>query len=84
MHDYIEARVKEVAQYIVENEATIRDTAKKFGWSKSTIQKDLRDRLYRIDPVLYKEASKVLDTNKAQRSVRAGIASARSKFKGGS
>ncbi|CAI3201990.1 sporulation transcriptional regulator SpoIIID [Clostridium neonatale] len=53
------------------------------GWAKSTIQKDLRDRLYRIDPVLYKEAPKVIETNKAERSMRAGRALARSKFSGG-
>lgn len=74
MNDYIEARAKEVAQYMVDNQSTIRETAKKFGWSKSTIQKDLRDRLCRIDPVLYKRASEVLDNNKAERSMRAVMA----------
>ena len=82
MHDYIEARAKEVAQYIVENKSTIRATAKKFGWSSSTIQKDLRDRLYRIDPVLYKKASKVLEINKEERSLRGGL-STKNKYRGG-
>ena len=83
MNDYIEARVKEVARYIVENKSTIRETAKKFGWAKATIQKDLTERLRIIDPILYKKVRRVLNTNIAERSLRGGMAT-KSKFKGGS
>lgn len=81
MHDYIEARAKEVAQYIVENKSTIRETAKKFGCSKSTIQVDLSERLHIINPILYKKVRNVLEKNKSERSLRGGMAT-KNKFKG--
>ena len=82
MNDYIEARTKEVARYIVENKSTIRETAKKFGWAKATIQKDLTERLRIIDPILYKKVRGVLNTNIAERSLRGGMAT-KNKYKGG-
>ena len=61
MKDYIEERAVEIAYYIIEHEATVRQTAKQFGVSKSTIHKDVTDRLLAINPALAKEARKVLD-----------------------
>ena len=65
MKDYIEERAVEIAYYIIEHEATVRQTAKQFGVSKSTIHKDVTDRLLAINPALAKEARKVLDRNKS-------------------
>ena len=69
MRDYIEERAVEIAYYIIENKATVRQTAKKFGMSKSTIHKDVTDRLLAINPALAKEARKVLDRNKSERHI---------------
>lgn len=74
MKDYIEKRAVKLAQYIVENNATVRKTAKVFNISKSTVHKDVHERLQRINPVLYKEAQKVLEINKAERHIRGGLA----------
>ena len=63
MKDYIEKRAVELAQYIVENNATVRKTAKIFNISKSTVHKDVHERLYKINPALYKEAQAVLEQN---------------------
>ena len=60
MKDYIEERAVEIAYYIIENKATVRQTAKKFGMSKSTIHKDVTERLLQINPALAGEARKVL------------------------
>ena len=65
MKDYIEERAVEIAYYIIENKATVRQTAKKFGMSKSTIHKDVTERLLQINPALAGEARKVLDQNKS-------------------
>ena len=71
MKDYIEERAVEIAdQNIIEHEATVRQTAKQFGVSKSTIHKDVTDRLLAINPALAKEARKVLDRNKSERHIR--------------
>ena len=70
MKDYIEERAVEIAYYIIEHEATVRQTAKQFGVSKSTIHKDVTDRLLAINPALAKEARKVLDRNKSERHIR--------------
>ena len=64
MKDYIEERAVEIAVYIIENNATVRQTAKQFRISKSTVHKDVTDRLLQINPSLAREARKVLDTNK--------------------
>lgn len=74
MKKYIEERAVEIANYIVESNATVRQTAKKFGISKSTVHKDVTERLIQINPSLAREARKVLDTNKAERHIRGGLA----------
>ncbi|WP_461206707.1 sporulation transcriptional regulator SpoIIID [Clostridium sp. DL1XJH146] len=74
MKDYIEERVLEVAKYIIESKATIRKTAKVFGVSKSTIHKDMTERLPKINPQIATEAKIVLDLNKAERHIRGGKA----------
>ncbi|WMC94022.1 sporulation transcriptional regulator SpoIIID [Kineothrix sp. MB12-C1] len=74
MKDYIEERAIDIANYIIENNATVRQTAKQFGISKSTVHKDVTDRLRQINPTLAKEARKVLDINKSERHIRGGLA----------
>lgn len=74
MKDYIEERAVGIANYIIENNATVRQTAKEFGISKSTVHKDVTDRLMQINPALAREARKVLDVNKSERHIRGGLA----------
>jgi len=74
MKEYIEERAVEIANYIIENNATVRETAKKFGISKSTVHKDVTERLSRIDPLLAGQARKILEVNKAERHIRGGMA----------
>ena len=74
MKKYIEERAIEVANYIIENNATVRQAAKAFGVSKSTIHKDVSERVFAVNPALAREARKVLDINKAERHIRGGIA----------
>lgn len=74
MKDYIEERVLEVANYIIDSKATIRKTAKVFGVSKSTIHKDMTERLPKINPTVAAEAKLILDLNKAERHIRGGKA----------
>ena len=74
MKDYIEERVLEVAQYIIYSRSTIRKTAKVFGVSKSTIHKDMTERLPKINPDIAEEAKSILDLNKAERHIRGGKA----------
>ena len=74
MKEYIEERVLEVAQYIIYSRATIRKTAKVFGVSKSTIHKDMTERLPKINPDIAEEAKSILDLNKAERHIRGGKA----------
>lgn len=74
MKDYIEERVLEVAKYIIDSKATIRKTAKMFGVSKSTVHKDITERLPRINPQVAKEAREILEVNKAERHIRGGRA----------
>lgn len=69
MRDYIEERAEEIGQYIVESGATVRQTAKEFGVSKSTVHKDVTERLQQINPSLAGEARKVLDVNKEERHI---------------
>lgn len=71
---YIEERAVEIAGYIVENNATVRQTAKAFGVSKSTVHKDVTERLIQINPTLAHKARKVLDVNKSERHIRGGLA----------
>ena len=74
MKDYIEERAIDIAKYIIENNATVRQTAKQFGISKSTVHKDVTERLMQVNPSLAKEARKVLDVNKSERHIRGGLA----------
>ena len=74
MKDYIEERAVEIADYIIENNATVRQTAKRFRISKSTVHKDVTERLIQINPSLAREARKVLDMNKSERHIRGGMA----------
>jgi len=81
LRENIEERACELASYIVENRSTVRATAKKFGISKSTVHKDLTERLYYANRPLYNEVKELLEYNKSQRHIRGGIAT-RKKYKG--
>ena len=74
MKGYIEERAVELANYIIEKKATVRAAAKKFGISKSTVHKDVTERLLIIKPELAKYVREVLDENKAERHIRGGQA----------
>ena len=74
MKDYIEERAISIANYIIENNATVRQTAKALGVSKSTVHKDVTDRLMQINPTLASQARCVLDVNKSERHIRGGLA----------
>lgn len=74
MKDYIEERAVDIANYIIHYNATVRQTAKQFGISKSTVHKDVTERLVRINPTLAGEARVVLDLNKSERHIRGGLA----------
>ena len=76
MKQYIETRAVEIVNYIVENNTTVRQAAKRFGISKSTVHKDITDadRLLRIDPDLAAQTRKILDVNKSERHIRGGLA----------
>ena len=74
MADTIEQRACQLAVYIIETGATVRNTAKHFGISKSTVHKDLSQRLPHCNRCLYDQVRHVLDTNKAERHIRGGIA----------
>lgn len=74
MKEYIEERAMEIGTYIIDSNATVRQTAKKFGVSKSTVHKDVSERLVYINPTLAGEVRKVLDVNKAERHIRGGMA----------
>ena len=63
-----------LGEYIIESKATVRRAAKKFGISKSTVHKDVSQRLKNVNPALYKEVREILETNKNQRHIRGGIA----------
>ncbi len=70
----LDRRTVILGEYIVEHGSTVRDAAKSFGISKSTVHKDVSYRLKGIDPMLYKEVKQVLEHNKAQRHIRGGQA----------
>ena len=74
MKDYIEERVLELAHYIIETNSTVRAAANKFRVSKSTVHKDVTERLLEISPGLAQEVKEVLDNNKAERHLRGGMA----------
>ena len=74
MKKYIEERAVEIATYIIDNNATVRQTARKFGISKSTVHEDVSERLVYVNPALAKQVRKVLDLNKSERHIRGGMA----------
>lgn len=74
MREYIEERAIAIGEYIATTKATVRETAKKFGISKSTVHKDVTERLNQINPSLAAEARQVLDLNKSERHIRGGLA----------
>ena len=77
----MEERACDLALYMIENRATVRDAAKKFGISKSTVHKDISERLPQFNRTLYTQVKEVLEVNKAQRHIRGGLAT-RKKYKG--
>ena len=81
MYNDIEERACDVAWYIVENKSTVRAAAKEFGISKSTVHKDITQRLEKVNPSLFDQVRVLLDTNKAERHIRGGLATRR-KYKG--
>ncbi|MCD8153123.1 MAG: sporulation transcriptional regulator SpoIIID [Clostridiales bacterium] len=74
MKSYIEERAIEIAQYIIDYNATVRQAAKKFRISKSTVHKDCTERIRTVNPGLAAEVRKVLDVNKQERHIRGGMA----------
>ena len=81
MKGNIEERACELAAYIIEHRTTVRDAAKKFGISKSTVHKDIQERLPLYNRSLYLHVKEILEENKAERHIRGGIAT-REKYKG--
>ena len=81
MKSDIERRAVEFAEYIIENKATVRAAARHFGVSKSTVHKDLTERLELINRPLFLRVKEILEVNKAERHIRGGIAT-RIKYKG--
>ncbi len=81
MKGAVEERAVELGEYILENNATVRATARKFHVSKSTVHKDVSERLRTVNPQLYGQVRSILETNKAQRHIRGGMAT-RKKYKG--
>ena len=77
----IEERACQLALYIIENRTTVRAAAQKFGISKSTVHKDLSERLALCDRALYTQVKAILDENRSQRHIRGGMATRR-KYKG--
>ena len=81
MYTNIEQRACDLAVFIIDHRATVRSAAQRFGISKSTVHKDLTERLPRVNPGLYKQVRLLLDINKAERHIRGGLATRR-KYKG--
>ena len=81
MSDTIEERACELAVYIIETGVTVRAAARHFGISKSTVHKDIVQRLPQYNPTLFSQVRKILEINKAQRHIRGGLATRR-KYKG--
>lgn len=82
MRNFSEDRAISLGEYIIETGATVRAAAKKFHISKSTVHKDVSERLRKLNPQLYKEVRVVLNNNKAERHIRGGIAT-REKYRAG-
>ena len=81
MKENLDERAEELALYLIENKATVRAAAKKYGVSKSTVHKDISERLPQVNRGLYLQVKAVLEENKAQRHIRGGMATRR-KYKG--
>ena len=81
MKGNMEERAERLALYIIENRTTVRAAAQTFGISKSTVHKDISERLPQFNRSLYLQVKEVLDVNKAQRHIRGGIAT-RKKYRG--
>ena len=81
LKSYIEERAVDIANYIIEKNATVRQTAREFRVSKSTVHKDVTERLRYENPMLYREVKQVLLKNKSERHIRGGMATRR-KYKG--
>ena len=77
----MDLRARELAEWIIANQATVRAAAARFGVSKSTVHKDVRERLPTVDRLLYEKVALVLEQNKAERHLRGGNATRR-KYKG--
>ena len=77
MRSNVESRAVELGEFIVAQRATVRQAAKKFGISKSTVHKDVTQRLKSVDPLLQRRVQAVLEVNKAQRHIRGGLATKR-------
>lgn len=74
MRHYIEERALELGSFIIENRTTVRAAAQNFGISKSTVHKDVTERLAKLDPFMAKQVKRILDENKAERHIRGGEA----------
>ncbi|MEE0204161.1 MAG: sporulation transcriptional regulator SpoIIID [Oscillospiraceae bacterium] len=83
MREDIEQRACDIAAYLIAEKGTVRAAAKQFGISKSTVHKDMTERLEEINPGLYAQVREILDVNKAERHIRGGMAT-RKKYKGDS
>lgn len=81
MKDYIEERALEIADYIINSKTTVRAATRVFGVSKSTVHKDVTERLPKINPMVARQVKEVIDKNKAERHIRGGRAT-KAKFKG--
>ena len=81
MHTDIEERARDLAAYIIESKATVRAAAARFGVSKSTVHKDMSERLEQIDRALWLRVRAILELNKAERHIRGGLAT-RKKYRG--
>ena len=81
MTDTMKDRARELAVYMIETGSTVRGAAKKFGISKSTVHKDLSQRLPNYDPLLYRQVRSILDKNRQERHIRGGMATRR-KYRG--
>ena len=80
MKGIVEERAAMLGEYIIESKATVRKAAKKFGISKSTVHKDVSQRLRKVNPALYREVRQILETNKSERHIRGGMATKNNYF----
>ncbi len=77
MFNSIEERCETVASYVIKNKATVREAGRYFGISKSTVHKDITEKLSKINPLLYSQVCSVLELNKLERHLRGGEATKR-------